>query len=147
MKLLKIYSWLAGTMNDFTAPFRNDETLYNQATTFWHKLDNSSIGFVIAMFVIGIMLAYFYYGPFNNQPGRKYTPQWWGIMCGVAAGLTFFVTLILEYIAAKPIMLGAWNVEIKIALCNAIYSSVIYFLISIIVCNSNIKTNAYKLFK
>lgn len=134
-------------MNDFTTPFRGDETLYNQATVFWRKLDNGSISFVIAMLVIGIILAYCYYGPFNNLPGRKYTPKWWSIICGVATIVTFFVTLLLEYIAAKPTMQGAWSVEIKIALCNAIYAGVIYFFSSVIVCQSNIKTNAYKLFK
>ncbi len=147
MKLLKIYSWLAGTMSDFTAPYRNDEILYNQASAFWRKLDNNSIGFVIAMLVIGVLLAYYYYGPFNNKPGRKYTPKWWGIMCGLTAGMTFFITLVLEYFAAKPTMQGAWSVEIKVAMCNAIYASVVYFLASVIVCQSNIKTNAYKLFK
>jgi len=147
MKLLKIYSWFAGTMNDFTAPFREDETLYNQATAFWRKLDNGSISFVIAMLAIGIILTYCYYGPFNNLPGRRYTPKWWGIMCGVTVVVTFFVTLILEYIAAKPTMQGAWSVEIKVALCNAIYAGVIYFFSSVIVCQSSIKTNAYKLFK
>ena len=91
MKLLKIYSWLAGTMNDFTTPFRGDETLYNQATVFWRKLDNGSISFVIAMLVIGIILAYCYYGPFNNLPGRKSAPKWWRIICGVATIVTFFV--------------------------------------------------------
>lgn len=147
MKLLKIYSWLAGTMNDFTAPFRDDETLYNQATVFWRKLDNASISFVIAMLVIGIALAYYYYGPFNNLPGRKYTPKWWSIMCGVATIVTFFITLLLEYIAARPTMQGAWGVEFKVAFCNAIYTAVLYFLVSVVVCQSNIKTNAYKLFK
>lgn len=147
MKLLKIYSWLVGTKNDFINSFRNDEILYNQATAFWNKLNNGSIGFVIVMLFIGIVLAYYYYGPFNNQPGRKYTPKWWGIMCGVTACITFLVTLVLEYSTAKPTMQGAWSVELKIALCNAIYASVVYFLASIIVCQSNIKTNAYKLFK
>ena len=96
MKLLKIYSWLAGTMNDFTTPFRGDETLYNQATVFWRKLDNGSISFVIAMLVIGIILAYCYYGPFNNLPGRSTPPMvehhMWcchyrNILCYLAAGI------------------------------------------------------------
>lgn len=147
MKLLEIYSWLAGTKNDFINSFRNDDSLYNLAITFWDKLDNGSIGFIITMLVIGIALAYYYYGPFNNKPGRKYTPKWWGIMCGVAIGLTSIVTLILEYFIAKPNMQGAWSVEIKVALCNAIYAGVIYFLTSVVVCQCNIKTNAYKLFK
>ena len=68
-------------------------------------------------------------------------------MLGITAGMTFFVTLLLEYFTAKPIIQGAWSVEVKIALCNAIYASVVYFLASVIVCKSNIKTNAYKLFK
>lgn len=147
MKLLKIYSWFAGTKNDFINSFRDNDVLYKQATTFWNELDNDSIIFIIAMLVIGIVLTYYYYGPFNNQPGRKYTPQWWCIMLGITAGMTFFVTLLLEYFTAKPIIQGAWSVEIKIALCNAIYASVVYFLASVIVCKSNIKTNAYKLFK
>lgn len=147
MKLLKIYSWLAGTKNDFIDSFRNDDVLYDQAIAFWNELDNGSIVFFITMLVIGIMLAYYYYGPFNNQPGRKYTPRWWCIILGVAAVVTFLVTLFLEYFTAKPTMPGSWSVEIKIALCNAIYASVIYFLASVIVCKSNIKTNAYKLFK
>lgn len=147
MKLLKIYSWLAGTKNDFINSFRNDDMLYNQATAFWNKLDSGSIIFIVAMLVFGIFFAYYYYGPFNNQPGRKYTPKWWGIMCGVAAGMTFLVTLLLEYFTSKPTMQGAWSVEIKVAFCNAIYAAVLYCLVSVVVCQSNIKTNAYKLFK
>ncbi len=40
MKLLKIYSWLAGTKNDFIDSFRNDDVLYDQAIAFWNELDN-----------------------------------------------------------------------------------------------------------
>ena len=147
MKLLKIYSWFAGTKNDFINSFRDNDVLYKQATTFWNELDNDSIIFIIAMLVIGIVLTYYYSGPFHNQPGRKYTPQWWCSKLAITAGMTIFVTLLLEYITAKPIIQGAWSVEVKIALCNAIYASVVYFLASVIVCKSNIKTNAYKLFK
>ena len=54
MKLLKIYSWFAGTKNDFINSFRDNDVLYKQATTFWNELDNDSIIFIIAMLVIGI---------------------------------------------------------------------------------------------
>lgn len=146
MKLLKIYSWLVGKMNDFTKDFSRDEMLYNQARNFWNKLDNASLGFVILMVVFGIFTAYLYYGPYNNMPGRKYTPKHWLILMAVSVLLTFVGTLVYAYFAAKPTMHGSWNLELKISLCNAIYAALVYFVTSAVICRSGMKTNAYRLF-
>lgn len=37
MKLLKLYSWITGTMADFAKPFSENKALYNQAKGFWNK--------------------------------------------------------------------------------------------------------------
>ena len=34
MKLLKLYSWFAGSVSDFTNRFKDNEVLYKQAKTF-----------------------------------------------------------------------------------------------------------------
>ena len=43
MKLLKLYSWFAGSVSDFTNRFKDNEVLYKQAKTFVGKLESNSM--------------------------------------------------------------------------------------------------------
>lgn len=147
MKLLKLYEWITGTMADFTKPFRNNDILYNQARAFWGRLDVSSIIIVAIFVLLGIAMAYTYYGPFNNKPGRHYKPKyWWSYLCATFI-LTLLVTLGCEYVIAQPKLDGSFVLELKIAVANAIYSSIIYLIISWIWCQFNLPTNAYRYLK
>ena len=146
MKLLKLYDWIAGSMADFSSQFKNNEALYNQARAFWNKLEGSSSIIVLIFVVLGIALAAFYYKPYNNLPGRHYTPKHWFLFLAVTFGATFLLTLGFEYFAVEPRLTGALLLEVKIALGNAIYASLLYFVVSVLWCNF-FPTNAYRWFK
>lgn len=146
MKPLDLYEWIAGSMSNFTRLFQENEALFNQAKSFWRHLDGSMM-VVIAIFIVhGIALAATYYKPYNDKPGRHYRPTHWLIFLAITFVLAFAVTWGFEYIAVKPVLKGAVMLEMKIALGNAIYASVLYFVTSVVWCNA-LPTNAYRLFK
>lgn len=148
MKLLKIYSWIAGSMNDFARPFtqRDNEELYKQAKEFWTQLDNLSIVIVLIFVILGTALAAYYYKPYNDKPGRHYTLKYWIFFFFVTFILTFSLTFGFEYFAVPPKLDGATLLEIKIAIGNAIYASLVYIVTSIVWCNVG-RTNACRIFK
>lgn len=141
------YEYFVGSKVSFLKPYQGDgqEALYQQASMFWDKLDSLAVLYVFAFLLIGIAMAYSYYGPFNNQPGRHYKPQYWWCFFIVCAVLCFAVTLGVAIGFAGTKFSGTFLVEFKLALLNAAYSLVVYWLSSIAWCKSG-KTNAYKLF-
>ena len=147
MKLLKLYEWIIGTMSDFAKQFQDNETLYNQARKFWSNLEASSIIIVGIFITLGLIMAYTYYKPFNDKPGRHYKPKYWVIFLGITFILSFLVTLGAAYFMVPPKIDGSFVLELKIALANAIYSIIVYVLISWIWCQFNLPTNAYRYLK
>ena len=146
MKLLKFYEWIAGKMTDFLGQFQNNESLYQQARVFWNKLEDISMILLVIALVIGILFAVIYYKPYNNIPGRHYTPKHWFFFLVITFVMAFLLTLGFEYIAVAPRLKGALLLETRIALLNGFYASVLYFLVSVLWCNA-LPTNAYRLFK
>ena len=146
MKLLKLYQWIAGKMTDFISQFQNNDSLYQQARTFWGKLEGISTILLIIALMIGVLFAIIYYKPYNNKQGRHYTPKHWIIFLVITFVMAFLLTLGFEYIAVTPHLKGALLLEIKIALGNGIYASALYFIVSVLWCNA-LQTNAYRLFK
>ena len=146
MKLLKLYSWITGTMADFAKPFSENKALYNQAKGFWNKLENNSLLIVLIFLVLGFAWAAYYYTSYNNSPGRHYTPKHWILLLLTTIVVTFLVTLGFEYLAVEPKINGAFLLEVKIAIANALYAAFIYLLTSIVWCNT-LSTNANKMFK
>jgi len=146
MKLMKLYSWIAGSLADFTRPFRDNEAMYKQARAFWDKLENySMIIFLICLF-LGIALACYYYKPYNNSPGRHYKLNHWLVFLLITVVLTFLVTLGFEYFAVPPKITDSFGLEAKIALGNAIYAAIVFFVTSVAWCNIG-STNACRIFK
>lgn len=146
MKPIELYGWIAGSQSDFTKPFQKNEALYNQAKVFWGNL-NGSMAFIIAIFLIlGIAFAAYYYMPYNNSPGRHYKPIHWLFFLAMALAFPFALTWGFESIAVKPVLKGAVMLEMKIALCNAVYASLVYIITSVVWCNA-LPTNAYRYFK
>lgn len=146
MKPLDLYEWIAGSMSNFTRLFQENEALFNQAKSFWRHLDGSMMVVIAIFIVLGIALAATYYKPYNDKPGRHYRPTHWLIFLAITFILAFAVTWGFEYIAVKPVLKGAVMLEMKIALGNAIYASVLYIVTSVVWCNA-LPTNAYRLFK
>ena len=147
MKLFDIYTWATGKKVTFLGQFDIEEQkeLYNQATQFWNSLESNAYIFVILFAVIGILIAWYYYIPFNNKPWRHYHPKWWVFWLCACFVLTFFGTLGLAYGLATPNLSGAWPIEIKLSLVNGLYAIGLYFITSVCFCNYS-KTNAYKIF-
>ena len=146
MKPIDLYEWIAGSMSNFTKPFQENEALFNQAKAFWRHLDGSMMVVIAIFVVLGIAFAVSYYKPYNDKAGRHYTPIHWLIFLAITFVFTFALTFGFEYIAVKPVLKGAVMLEMKIALGNAIYASVLYFVASVVWCNA-LPTNAYRLFK
>ena len=146
MKLLQLYKWIAGGMTDFTRQFQDNENLFKQAQSFWNKLESVSIWILLIFIVLSILLVVIYYQPYNNTAGRHYKPTHWAVFLLLTFIGTFGVTWLFEYIAVAPKLPGALLLEMKIALCNAIYASVLYFVLSLLWCLF-LQTNAYRLIK
>lgn len=146
MKLLSFYKPFDVSMTDFVNQFRNNEALYNQARAFWNKLEGSAAFIIVIFLVLGISLAVFYYQPYNNRPGRHYTPKHWLIFLAITFVLTFLVTWGFEYIAVPPKLDGSTMLQLKIALGNAIYATILFFVVSVVWC-LKLPTNAYRIFK
>ena len=144
---LTIYKWFIGSLNDFTRHFGDNEELVMQARSFWHHLEGGTIVYLLTAVVLAMLLCGLYYTAYNNLPGRHYRPSHWLYFLIGLAVLTIGVTIGEEYNFAKPRLNGAWMLEVKLALCNAIYAAIVYLISSVAICNLPIKTNAYKLFK
>ena len=133
-------------MIDYVNHFRNNQALYNQARAYWNKLESfSSIIFIIFLF-FGILMAAIYYLPYNNRSGRHYTPKHWLLFLSITFVLTFIVTWAFLYIGVPPRLDTTAFLQLKIAFGNAIYASVLYFIVSVVWCLA-LPTNAYRLFK
>lgn len=146
MKFLSFYKLFTGSMTDFVNQYRNNEALYNQARSFWNKLEGSAAFFIVIFLVLSISLAIFYYLPYNNRPGRHYTPKHWFLFLVITFVLTFSVTWGFEYIAIPPKLDGSTMLQLKIALGNAIYATILYLFVSVGWC-LKLPTNAYRIFK
>lgn len=147
MKNLDLYKWIAGSVNDFTKPFSQNEALYSRARGFWGQLEGSGmIMFIVCGIIVGLLLAYSYYKPFNEKAGRHYKPKYWIFFIAITFAASLIITLLFEYIVATPKLDGAFGLEIRIAIGNAVYATLVYFLISVVWCNW-FSTNAYRLFK
>lgn len=147
MKLLWFYKWITGTMSDFAKPFQGNDALYNQARLFWGHLESLSTITVAIFFMLGIAMTIIYYKPFNEIPGRHYKPKYWIWFLIGTIVLSFVTTLGFEYIAVTPKLNGAFVLELKIAIANALYSGAVYLLTSWLWCQFNFPTNAYRLIK
>lgn len=146
MKAIELYKWASGSMSDFTKPFQENEALYNQAKGFWRNLESSTMIIITLFLILGVAFAAYYYKPYNDSPGRHYRPVNWLVFLGVTFTTTFVLTWGFEYFATKPVLNGAAMLEMRIALANAIYASVVYFITSVVWCYA-LPTNAYRLFK
>ena len=147
MKMLSFYKWIAGSMTDFTSQFKNNEALYNQARAYWSKLESSSAIILLIFIVLGIAMAICYYQPYNNRPGRHYKPTHWLYFLLGTFVLSFLVTWGFEYFAVPPKLNGTTILQIKIAMGNAIYASLLYTFCSWVWCQFNLPTNACRFLK
>ena len=143
MKLLELYRPFAGSKTDFIKPFRDNDSLYYQAISFWNSLENVSVIILLIGVVMGSALAAYYYTIYNNSPGRHYKPWHWLLWMVITLLSVFLLTWLFELLAVKPKLDGAFVLEGKIAFGNALYAVLLYLLISYVWCMA-LPTNAYR---
>lgn len=147
MNLFTIYTFLTGSKAAFLNNFEDNGQLYAQAQSFWGALEGSAYIYLVEFLVLGVGLALYYYGQFNEQPGRHYKPKFWWIGMGLCFLLTLIATFIAAYLIADPKLTGTLSIEFRLALANGLYAVGIYFITSVIYCNLNLPTNAYRYLK
>lgn len=130
----------------FVSGFNNDN-LQNQATQVWNKLDGVTPFLLLISVIIGIGLAVYYYKPYNEQPGRHYKVSHWAMWGIIATVSTLIATFLIEFFAIKTnLRTGLTSLYIMTAISNAIYSALLYLIMSILWCYA-FPTNAYRFFK
>lgn len=148
MKIVDLYGWGLPKPADFLEPFKNNDAMYNQARLLWSKLDQTTIWFLIVFIVLAFIFSFVYYGPYNNKPHRHYKVRYWVMWMVIAFASSLIVSLVVGLITIQSPLDAKVGLFCRIGLVNAIYSTVLYFVISVLVCNLPfVKTNAYRFLK
>jgi len=114
------------------------------ATRFWNSIDTNDVWMVLIMAAITAFFCYVYFIPFNKKPGRHYLPSYCAIF-GIGAILLSFAATLL-YCSLIVNMDYDTSFVMKVAAINAVYSLLLYLILSFIFCNYS-NTNAYRWFK
>lgn len=132
------------TKKTYLAPYAEDEAAKKAATKLWNTIDGCTIPLIIGMIILTIGVAYLYFYPFNNRPGKHYQPKFWigfGIIAFVA---TPFVTFSFCYFYAKNPSFD-YTLLFKVSAINALYSIPVYIVTTFFL-NRFSKSNAYPIF-
>ena len=145
--MLRLWPFI-GSKVSFLKPYEGEgmATMYQQALGFWNKLDSVSPIFVIIFLAVGILMAYLYYGPYNEQAHRHYLVKHWVKFLVVCAVISLIATFAVAYVAVPPRMNGTLSMEILLAINNAVYAAAVFLATSFVWCNW-LPTNAYRLLK
>lgn len=141
-----LYEWITGPKSKFVNTFADNDFLYSQAKILWEHLAGLTIFMLLLFVIIGFSVAYLYYGPYNNRPGRHYKLKYWLSFLFITFVSCCGITLFFETSLVSKHLDGSWILMIKIALANAVYASLIYIISSVIWCNC-LPTNACRIFK
>lgn len=114
----------------------------------WDKLNLAAIIVFLAMISISAGMAVYYYTRYNENPGRHYTPQKWGLLYGIEVLLVIAVSIVVVCVFHptgdfKKVL----NYEIQMIIVNTLYSLVPYLFISWVWCQLGWPTNAYRYIK
>lgn len=134
------------SLSDICKPYADNVALYNQARAFYQQLESFSSFFLVLSVVLSIVVAWLYFGPYNNRPGRHYRLMCWIVSLLLTAILTFGVTFGIECLAVTTNIRGAWLYEIQIAAISCCYAIVFYLLATFVIHNW-LPTNACRFFK
>lgn len=146
MKAIDIYEWSAGDKADFIKAFQDNEAMFKRAQEFWTSLESEAIILTGIFILCGVFVAWCYYKPYNEIPGRHYKLKYWFIFLLIALALSLVLTLLFEFITLNTGIGDSSILLVKIALTNALYAAGVYFLTSLIWCNF-LPTNACRIFK
>lgn len=144
MRGLNLYEFFTGSFNNFAEQFGDNQVLYEQARIYWNHLEGISLFLILIFILFGVLFAAYYYGPYNDKPGRHYKPFYWCIFGGLSFAFVFLTTFSVEYFFVSPKPSGSFMIEFKISILNAIYTFIVYVITSLIWCKWG-KTNAYRI--
>jgi hypothetical protein len=148
MGLLSImYNWVLPSKSAFLSHFKDNDFLYNSAVSLWASLDSSSIYFMLIFLAASLALVCFYYYVYNKLPGRKYTIKHWALWLIVTALATIAFTFGLGCLLVASPLVERYAFLLRISLVNGGYAVILYFVVSLIICNIPVPTNAYRFLK
>lgn len=147
MGMMNLYEWGLQNKNAFLNGYKDNDVLYKQALSLWSKLDSACIYFLLIAIGVGVIIAIYYYYDYNRRPGRRYRISRWLIWLGISALVTFVLTMVLGNIIVKSNISEVQSFLVTISLINSLYSVITYFVISFIICNIPVPTNAYRFLK
>ena len=147
MGLLDLYKWGLPSQAEHLNRYRDNDALYGMARSFWNSMDSASIYFLIAFLAIGLALVSFYYYGYNRWPGRKYRIQHWALWLGITTALTIAVTFVLGSAIVSTRLPEKIGFLLRVSIINGVYSIIVYFVASLIICNIPVPTNAFRFLK
>ena len=147
MGLLDIFKWGLRNQSEHLSIYSNNEELYNAALSLWNSLEIASFYAIVALIVIGLLLPCFYYYVYNKWPGRKYSIQHWILWLVITLFLTIVVNIFLGRIIVTSTLKEKLEFIWNISIISGIYAILMYLVVSIIICNSPVPTNAYRFLK
>ena len=142
MKLISIYRLFVGTETKFLDRYPKDTQ--DIAQTFWNDLNSACLFFLILLFGVSILFCAFYFTAWNNMPRRHYRPSHWIGAYIITFLVVFFCTVALGYMLTNTSLNGSASLIWDIAFGNAVYSFIIFGLLSI-AWFLWLPTNAYRL--
>lgn len=140
INILTILTWFT-SKKAYLASHAENDSAKKAATKLWNAIDGGDWILFLVMVLLTAAIAWYYYIPFNNRPGRHYHPKWWGIF-----GLGTLVVAFTVTIVGCCISTDYWSFDFKLifkaALVNTLYAAGWYFIISVII-NRKGWSNAY----
>lgn len=147
MGLFDLFKWGLPSQAEYLNRYRDNESLYNMARSFWNSLESSSIYFFLLFIALGLFLVCFYYYGYNKWPGRKYKVWQWGMWLGITAVVTVLLTFVVGSVIVSTNLQEKTGFLFRISLINGLYSILIYLVSSLVICNIPVSTNAYRFLK
>ena len=148
MDLSTFYGWF-GVNSASLIDANKVNNMGDSAMNAWANLSQWTLLFFAGMVLISFLSAIYYYTEYNNQPKRRYTPKQWLLVGLGTIALIFVFTFICAFCLEKTDAInGLIALELKLSLCNILYSLLIYLLFSFILFNvPELPTNAYRILK
>ncbi len=142
MKLIGFYKLFVGTETKFVDSV--PEGSQDLAENFWASLNSSCLFFILFLVIMSVCLCVYYFTVYNEQPGRHYRrTHWIGSYIGTVVFM-FFGTAGLGFLLTKTTVNGSKSLIWDIAAGNAVYSILIFGVLSVIWWLW-LPTNAYRL--
>lgn len=140
INILTILTWFT-SKKAYLASHAENDSAKKAATKLWNAIDGGDWILFLVMVLLTAAIAWYYYIPFNNRPGRHYHPKWWWMFGAAALFAVFVVTIGLCHVLAQNPGFD-FGLILNVALMNTFYAAVVYLLFSVII-NRTGKSNAY----